>query len=43
MLACSAILVRQKASLGSANRQLAKSRAELGRLQDSAGTEISST
>ena len=41
MLACSALLVRQRASLGSARRQLAKSRAELGRAREPSGTELS--
>ena len=34
MLACSVILLRQRASLGSANRQLARARAEVGKLRD---------
>jgi len=34
MFACSAIMLRQRASLGSASRQLARSRAEVGRLRD---------
>ena len=40
MLACSALLVRQKASLGSARRQLAKSRAEVGRARENSGTQV---
>ena len=40
MLACSALLVRQKASLGSARRQLAKTRAEMG-ARESASTQLS--
>jgi uncharacterized membrane protein YciS (DUF1049 family) len=36
MLACSAIMLRQRASLGSARRQLARSRAEVGELRDTA-------
>ena len=35
MLACSAFMLRQQASLGSAKRQLARSRAEVGKLRDS--------
>jgi putative membrane protein len=34
MLACSTVLLRQRASIGAANRRLAKSRAEVGRLRD---------
>jgi uncharacterized integral membrane protein len=40
MLACSALLVRQKASLGSARRQLAKTRAEMG-ARESTSTQLS--
>ena len=36
MLACSAIMLRQRASLGSANRRLARSRAEVAELRDAA-------
>jgi uncharacterized membrane protein YciS (DUF1049 family) len=36
MLACSAIMLRQRASLGSAKRQLARTRAEVGKLRDAA-------
>lgn len=42
MLACSAIVLRQRASLGSARRRLDKSRAEVGRLRD-APTEVSAS
>ena len=35
MLACSAIMLRQRAALGSANRRLARSRAEVGKLRES--------
>ena len=34
MLACSTVLLRQRASIGTANRRLEKSRAEVGRLRD---------
>jgi uncharacterized integral membrane protein len=34
MLACSAIMLRQRATLGSTRRQLARSRAEVGKLRD---------
>ena len=34
MLACSAVLLRQRASIGTARRRLEKSRAEVGRLRD---------
>jgi putative membrane protein len=40
MLACSVILLRQRASLGAANRRLARSRSEVGKLQEAA-TEAS--
>jgi len=34
MLACSTVLLRQRASIGTANRRLEKSRAEVGRLRE---------
>ena len=40
MLACSALLFRQRASLGSARRQLAKTRAEMGRARESTSTQL---
>ena len=36
MLACSTLMLRQRASLGAANRRLARSREEVGKLQDAA-------
>jgi uncharacterized membrane protein YciS (DUF1049 family) len=36
MLACSAIMLRQRASLGAANRRLARSRSEVGKLREAA-------
>ena len=34
MLACSAIMLRQRAYLGAANRRLARSRSEVGKLRE---------
>ncbi|MDH3991422.1 MAG: LapA family protein [Gammaproteobacteria bacterium] len=42
MLACSTIVLRQRASLGAARRRLEKSRAEVGRLRDTP-TEVSTS
>ena len=42
MLACTAIMLRQRAALGAANRRLARSRAEVGKLRDTPA-EVSTT
>ena len=42
MLACSTLMLRQRASLGAANRRLARSREEVGKLQDAAA-EVSTS